>query len=400
MCGRFALRLGHDEIARAPVRGRGALPNDWIDQDRFLPRYNIAPRTYAPVVRRREPGTGTGPTDDSSSLVLHTMRWGLVPHWAKVEDRTLSTTNARSEALVEGGGIWGSVRARKRCAVICQGYYEWLTKGKNKIPHFTRHKDGQLMLMAGLYDSVVLEGGTEPLWTFSIVTTAANSEFSWLHERQPVILSTRVALDSWLDTSKQTWDPSLARLLRPFSDDQAPLECYQVPLEVGKVGTESPTFIQPVSQRKDGIQAMFSKQKLQRPTAPGGSAARKFIKTEAAVKQEHLPAVAVIDLSDEYDQETREGEHEATSLAGGKRKRSSSIIDTSEGFQKQDRDTIEDVEQKAPPRTPKKHKSHPPNNPTSGSKSPVKSRARKVAPGSSPARGSGKITAFFGTSRA
>jgi hypothetical protein len=35
---------------------------------------------------------------------------------------------------------------------------------------------------------------------------------------------------------------------------------YQVPKEVGKVGTESPTFIEPVSNRKDGIQAMFMKQ--------------------------------------------------------------------------------------------------------------------------------------------
>lgn len=35
---------------------------------------------------------------------------------------------------------------------------------------------------------------------------------------------------------------------------------YQVPKEVGKVGTESPTFIQPVAERKDGIQAMFAKQ--------------------------------------------------------------------------------------------------------------------------------------------
>ncbi len=37
---------------------------------------------------------------------------------------------------------------------------------------------------------------------------------------------------------------------------------YAVPKEVGKVGTESPAFIQPISQRQDGIQAMFAKQNL------------------------------------------------------------------------------------------------------------------------------------------
>ena len=37
-------------------------------------------------------------------------------------------------------------------------YYEWLTKGKDKSPHFTKQKGGRLMLMAGLYDLVILEG--------------------------------------------------------------------------------------------------------------------------------------------------------------------------------------------------------------------------------------------------
>ena len=36
---------------------------------------------------------------------------------------------------------------------------------------------------------------------------------------------------------------------------------YAVPTEVGKVGTESPSFIEPITSRKDGIQAMFSKQR-------------------------------------------------------------------------------------------------------------------------------------------
>ena len=34
---------------------------------------------------------------------------------------------------------------------------------------------------------------------------------------------------------------------------------YQVPKEVGRVGAESQTFIEPVAKRKDGIQAMFSR---------------------------------------------------------------------------------------------------------------------------------------------
>ena len=163
-------------------------------------------------------------------------------------------------------------------------YYEWLNRGKSKLPHFTKRKDGKLLLMAGLYDSVVLEGRT--LWTFTIVTTDANKEFSWLHDRQPVFLSDGDALDRWLDTSSQMWTPEFSKMVRPYSDTNVPLEwcvslhsshknlkdsihisrSYAVPTEVGKVGTESPSFIEPITSRKDGIQAMFSKQRQNSPT--------------------------------------------------------------------------------------------------------------------------------------
>ena len=238
--------------------------DEWIDEDEFVPRFNIAPRTYAPVLRSRDtvPSESQSPSTFRISYVMQSMKWGLVPHWSKVEDKTLSTTNARAENLVEGGSMWASMKGKKRCAVLCQGcvhpsrslatlklsdrYYEWLTKGKQKLPHFTKHKDGRLMLMAGLYDCVTLEGKLlgmmmlvllnsfiyiltgqkKPLWTFAIVTTAANKEFEWLHDRQPVILSTREALDKWLDASSGLWTSELSKLVEPYHDPSSPLEWY------------------------------------------------------------------------------------------------------------------------------------------------------------------------------
>ncbi|KAI9508033.1 hypothetical protein F5148DRAFT_1199920 [Russula earlei] len=213
MCGRFALALQADDVEQ-------------LDGDRYVPRYN-------------EP-----------ALVMHSMRWGLVPHWSKAEPPTLNTINARAENLEEGGGMWGGIKGRKRCVVVAQG------RETQRIPHFTRREDRRLMLFAGLYDSAALDGLSEPLWTFTIVTTAANSSSAWLHDRQPVMLTSQEALDRWLDTSTQAWDPKLSRLLDPYSDADGPLECYAVPTEVGKVGVESPTFIEPVQARKDGIEAI------------------------------------------------------------------------------------------------------------------------------------------------
>lgn len=120
-------------------------------------------------------------------------------------------------------------------------YYEWLKKGKERIPYFTKREDGRLMLLAGMYDVahldglsssqivfarlaqpsilMLMSGQTAPLWTFTIITTDANEKFSWLHDRQPVILSTTEALQAWLDTSSQQWTPQLTQLVQPYSGD-------------------------------------------------------------------------------------------------------------------------------------------------------------------------------------
>jgi putative SOS response-associated peptidase YedK len=108
---------------------------------------------------------------------------------------------------------------------IYRRYYEWLKKGKDRLPHFTKHKDGdKLMLLAGLYDCAFLDGSTEPLWSFTIVTTSACKDFAWLHDRQPVIISSREALDTWLDISSQSWTIALTRLVEPYDNSVSPLE--------------------------------------------------------------------------------------------------------------------------------------------------------------------------------
>lgn len=294
MCGRFALHRQHGEIRQSIAEDLGHDVDDWVDEEAFYPRYNVAPRTYNPVVRARdesssgsssgggspsETGHSRANKDDShlesgesgtegtspevqharaTHLVLQSMKWGVVPHWSKVEDNTLNTINARSGNILEGGGMWASLKGSKRCIVPCDGYYEWLTKSlKTKLPHFLRHRDRHLMFFAGLWDCVHLPGTDRLLYTYSIVTTDAPPAYSWLHDRQPVILTSKADIATWLDTS-QGWNKELVRLLKPYGGPE--LDCYQVPQEVGKVGTESPTFVEPIKDRKDGIEAMFARQ--------------------------------------------------------------------------------------------------------------------------------------------
>lgn len=95
---------------------------------------------------------------------LQSMKWGLVPFWTKRQPdygSLMRTINCRDDSLIEDRGMWTTMKRRKRCIVVCQGFYEWLKKrpgGKEKIPHFVRRKDGELMCFAGLWDCVTYEG--------------------------------------------------------------------------------------------------------------------------------------------------------------------------------------------------------------------------------------------------
>jgi putative SOS response-associated peptidase YedK len=94
---------------------------------------------------------------------LQAMKWGLVPSWTKRNpgySSLMRTINCRDDSLAENRGMWINMKKRKRCIVLCNGFYEWLKKnnGKERIPHYIKRKDGQLMCFAGLWDVVQYEG--------------------------------------------------------------------------------------------------------------------------------------------------------------------------------------------------------------------------------------------------
>ncbi|KIO23511.1 hypothetical protein M407DRAFT_109510 [Tulasnella calospora MUT 4182] len=258
MCGRFALWQQdlEEEIAAQypfldvrryePPEEEGGEEN----QAQFYPRYNIAPRSMSPVIRRME-------NDDHPGAILQLMKWGVIPHWQKHETNNLATMNARSEALIDGDtGIWASLKGKKRCIVPVNGYFEWLKKGNQRLPYYMKRKDDKPLLLAGLWDVTTLEDQKFPTYSFTIITTSSNSQLSFIHDRMPVFLEDEASVQTWLDP-KTGWGKELAQMLKPYDHE---VSAYQVPKEIGKVGTNDPSFVQPVAERKDGIAAMFKKQ--------------------------------------------------------------------------------------------------------------------------------------------
>ena len=69
---------------------------------------------------------------------------------------------------------------------------------------------------------------------------------------------------------------------------------------MGKVGTESPTFIEPLSERRDGIQAMFAKQP-QHLASQGSSTKRKLDLTSSTPLKKPRKGTSheIVDLCDD-----------------------------------------------------------------------------------------------------
>lgn len=189
--------------------------------------------------------------------------------------------------------MWNTIKPRKRCIVVCQGFYEWYDASdtnheagdlyvnryknphnpKDKTPHFVKRKDGQLMCMAGLWDCVKYDGSAEDekIYSYTIITTDTNKQLNFLHDRMPVILNNgSEELRTWLDPKRHDWNAELQGLLKPF---QGELEVYPVSQEVGKVGNNSERYIVPVdsTENKANIANFFSNAK----SSPKKGAAKK-----------------------------------------------------------------------------------------------------------------------------
>ncbi|SNX82456.1 uncharacterized protein MEPE_01162 [Melanopsichium pennsylvanicum] len=312
MCGRFANAQPipqYRSAVREQLPPHHPAPQPSPDADDYTPSHNVAPQTRCPVVRRelswereRRFRSIKSPTDAERQhrLIIQTMKWGLVPRFHKNPPsygEAYKTINARDDTILSPQrSMWHSLLPAQRCVVFVQGFYEWQKKGDGdkveRIPHFVgmrepghgrEDKTGhgrRLMPLAGLWERVRFENEDKPLYTFTIVTTASNHQLGFLHDRMPVILPTDEAISTWLGLNAEpksekqvkeggnmddTWSTEVAKLLRPL---QGELECYKVPKEVGKVGNNDSSFILPVEERRDGLKALFNKQK-QQPMAKG-----------------------------------------------------------------------------------------------------------------------------------
>ncbi|MHB9099596.1 MAG: SOS response-associated peptidase [Syntrophales bacterium] len=196
MCGRFILLTDLSAIVERFDVGRTALAS--------IPAGDLLPGQSIPAVIR----------EGENRLV--SLRWGLIPSWAKDPAVGRKMINARAETLAEKPSFREALQKR-RCLIPADGFYEWTgEKGHREAVRF-RLRSGEPFGFAGLYDTWRSEAG-EPLGTCTIITTESNSLIASVHDRMPVILSGG-KIDVWLDPSIR--DPTrLLPLLTPYPAEE------------------------------------------------------------------------------------------------------------------------------------------------------------------------------------
>lgn len=224
MCGRVTQFSRHEEL----LRGLG------VAAPAVAPRYNLSPGMPLLCLRREQ-----------GALKAEALAWGFVPAWAAPDSREEGHANARAEGIFDRPTFRDAARLR-RCLVPIDGYYEWKTEGRQKIPYYFRAADGGPLAVGGLWSLQVRPDGSMRR-TLCLVTVAPNREAGEVHARMPVLLAGPLR-SAWLADSP--FGPAEFAALATTAPDRS-LAVHRVSPDVNRVACDDPRLIEPVTGATD-----------------------------------------------------------------------------------------------------------------------------------------------------
>jgi len=181
MCGRFTREMSWADVVEFS-RGLNLI----VPETEPEPSWNVCPTQDSWVL---------APAEEKNGAFARTMRWGLLPPWAKDAKLGASMINARLETADSKPAFRKAWQSR-RCLVPASGYYEWRLEHGVKQPYWIHDLDHPVLMFAGLWENWKQPDG-EWLQSFALITRAAVDPMSQLHDRTPLMLQAP-ALAGWL----------------------------------------------------------------------------------------------------------------------------------------------------------------------------------------------------------
>lgn len=199
-----------------------------LHPEHFKKRYNITPgaQLFAALQEGEKP-TGVF------------MEWGILPVWAKPGKFSRPLINARAETVWEKPSFKKLIQ-KTRIVIPINGFYEWRRENTKKTAFHIQGKDKSSLAVGGIYQI-----SKDGVMQCCIVTTAANSRMSEVHDRMPVILPPEAMAD-WLNSNDQA---QLNSLMQPASDNT--IEITQVSSYVNNAQHDDERCIEPEESQKE-----------------------------------------------------------------------------------------------------------------------------------------------------
>jgi putative SOS response-associated peptidase YedK len=224
MCGRFTITVSKETLEH--------YLQESFDIDASLityePNYNVAPSQQVLSV-----------INDGKHYRVGYLNWGFKALNTYSNQKPLMLINARQETI-EKKPTFKQAFKERRCLFLADGFYEWNRHLKDKQPYHFKHKSDSLFAFAGLYEAYI-DDHDKKVFGGLIITTSANQDIEWLHERMPLILS-KDAQKKWLNKHQDIH--TLKGLLEPLPNNT--LVYYPVSKEVNRPSFNQSKAIQPI----------------------------------------------------------------------------------------------------------------------------------------------------------
>lgn len=193
MCGRFII---FSEAQEKEIMDIVEKVNRKYGDDAVKTNSDIFPTDLSPVI------TLTNGLKD-----VNLFKWGFLNYKGGPV-----IINARSETLLERPMFREPFKSH-RCLIPATAFYEWKKDDGKKKKYIIHSSESNLFYMAGLYKDFIDKNGNS-FTGFVIITTAAGSKMSQIHDRMPVMLTRDSAVDLWINNEFNDTQ-ELKQMLRP-----------------------------------------------------------------------------------------------------------------------------------------------------------------------------------------